>query len=208
MNQTLRRGTVLYESLSGNGMLCNPEALFSRLLELPEFAALTHIWVLADIESRAAVIDRYRRRSNIKSVEYQSAAYFADLASSEYLVKNATFPWQFVKRNGQKHINTWHRTPQKTMGYDVDGRGPDTHNIVWNFPGPAEGPPGRPPRGRDLPGIDDYLVPNGIPTNVMLSLTDVQVTDYSSIYVDFQAKGRPVYFFAPDSDCYERDRGR
>ncbi|WP_417235162.1 CDP-glycerol glycerophosphotransferase family protein [Arthrobacter sp.] len=313
MNQPLRRGTVLYESFSGNGMLCNPEALFHRLLELPEYAALTHIWVLADIDSHAALIDRYRRLGNVKFVEYQSAAYFAALASSEYLVNNATFPWQFVKREGQKYINTWHGTPLKTMGYDVDGGGPDTRNIVRNFlqadylvaaneamvdmylraykmgniyrgtivtggypridrqrPDEASRQQARADlsasgvnlddrrviliaptwkgasfyspandagqlldqvrelesrldttkfrvllkvhqvvyrAARDLPGIDDYLVPNGIPTNVMLGLTDVLVTDYSSIYVDFLATGRPVYFFAPDADGYERDRG-
>ncbi|MBM6621185.1 CDP-glycerol glycerophosphotransferase family protein [Micrococcaceae bacterium RIT802] len=313
MTQPLRRGTVLYESFSGNGMLCNPEALFHRLLELPEFASMTHIWVLADLESHSMVISRYRRLGNVKFVEYQSAAYFAALASSEYLVNNATFPWQFVKRAGQKYINTWHGTPLKTMGYDVEGGGPDTRNIVRNFlqadylvaaneamadmylraykmgniyrgtlitagypridrqrPDDASREQARTDlaasgvtlddrriiliaptwkgasfyspandaeqllqqvrelesridttqfrvllkvhqvvyrAARDLPGITEYLVPNGVPTNVMLGLTDILVTDYSSIYVDFLATGRPVFFFAPDAVDYERDRG-
>ncbi|WP_372699787.1 CDP-glycerol glycerophosphotransferase family protein [Arthrobacter sp. JSM 101049] len=313
LNQPLKRRTVLYESFSGNGMLCNPEALFHRLLELPEFASLTHIWVLSAVDSHSELVDRYRRYGNVKFVEYQSAAYFAALASSEYLVNNATFPWQFVKRAGQKYINTWHGTPLKTMGYDVEGGSPDTRNIVRNFlqadylvaaneamadmylraykmgniyrgtlitggyPRIDRQQPDAESRrqaqrdlhasgvvpddrriilfaptwkgasfyspandaaqlldqvrdlesridtsrfrvllkvhqvvyraARDLPGIAGYLVPNGIPTNVMLGLTDILVTDYSSIYVDFLATGRPVYFFTPDAQGYQRDRG-
>lgn len=311
--QPIRRGTILYESFSGNGMLCNPEALFHRLLELPEFASLTHIWVLADIGSHASIVEKYQRHPRVKFVEYQSTAYFAALATSEFLVNNATFPWQFVKRSEQTYINTWHGTPLKKMGYDVDGGGPDTRNIVRNFVQAdylvaandamvdmylrsykmanifkgtivADGYPrvdrqiddptsrqvartelessgvAMDERGiilfaptwkgksfyspandaeqlldaarelesqidatkyrvllkvhqvvfkaaKGLPGISEYLVPNDIPTNVMLGMTDILVTDYSSIYVDFLATNRPVFFFLPQAERYEQDRG-
>ena len=36
--QPVRPGTVLYESFSGNGALCNPEAIFRGLIADPEFA--------------------------------------------------------------------------------------------------------------------------------------------------------------------------
>ncbi len=51
------------------------------------------------------------------------------------------------------------------------------------------------------------LVPNEIPSNDVLAVTDVLVTDYSSIFVDFLATGRPVLFFAPDLDDYTASRG-
>ena len=38
--QPIRPGTVLYESFSGNGALCNPEAIFRGLIADPEFAAM------------------------------------------------------------------------------------------------------------------------------------------------------------------------
>ena len=53
----------------------------------------------------------------------------------------------------------------------------------------------------------DALVPNDIPTNVLLGLTDVLITDYSSIFVDFLSTGRPIVFYTPDRAEYERDRG-
>ncbi|MCU1508661.1 MAG: tagF [Glaciihabitans sp.] len=51
------------------------------------------------------------------------------------------------------------------------------------------------------------LVPNSIPTNVVLGLTSALVTDYSSIFFDFLATGRPIVFFAPPDDEYEEVRG-
>ena len=56
-------------------------------------------------------------------------------------------------------------------------------------------------------GDCDYLVPNGIPTNQVLGVTDLLVTDYSSIFFDFLATGRPVVHYVPDLDDYRSGRG-
>ena len=42
----IRSNVVLYESFSGNGMLCNPEAIFRYLLDHPDFAHLHHVWAM------------------------------------------------------------------------------------------------------------------------------------------------------------------
>ena len=57
------------------------------------------------------------------------------------------------------------------------------------------------------PDVKSILVPNEIPTNVILGLTDVLITDYSSIFFDFLSTGRPVLFFTPDLEDYEGTRG-
>ena len=41
----------------------------------------------------------------------------------------------------------------------------------------------------------------------MLAVTDVLITDYSSIFIDFLATGRPVLFYTPDLADYESSRG-
>ncbi len=51
------------------------------------------------------------------------------------------------------------------------------------------------------------LIPNDLPTNVMLGLTDVLVTDYSSIFFDFLSTERPIVFFTPDQEAYAQERG-
>ncbi|MFL4475782.1 CDP-glycerol glycerophosphotransferase family protein [Paeniglutamicibacter sp. MACA_103] len=308
----IRRGTVLYESFSGNGMLCNPEALFHELKSRPDTAHLKHIWVLSSLEDYAETVARYRGDRSVRFVKYRSPAYFAALATSEYLINNATFPWEFMKRPGQTYINAWHGTPLKKMGYDVENGAPDTRNIVRNFVQADYLVAGN-ERMRDMylrgyrmtnifegallqcgyPRIDRQrvtdtdrarasaeladagialdgrktvvyaptwkgasfyspandatmllgaveelenrlgpgyqvllkvhqtvyraaagtpeaagrLVPNALPTNVLLGLTDVLVTDYSSLFYDFLATGRPVAFHIPDLEDYEETRG-
>jgi len=43
--------------------------------------------------------------------------------------------------------------------------------------------------------------------NELLLVADLLVTDYSSIAFDFALLGRPIAFFAPDHEAYERERG-
>lgn len=57
------------------------------------------------------------------------------------------------------------------------------------------------------PDLADLLVPNDVPTNVVLGVTDVLVNDYSSIFFDFLSTGRPIIFFTPDGDHYRGTRG-
>ncbi|WP_066517276.1 glycosyltransferase [Curtobacterium ammoniigenes] len=60
---------------------------------------------------------------------------------------------------------------------------------------------------RQQPALHDVLVPEDIPTNRLLAATDVLVSDYSSIAVDFLATGRPVVFAGLDGDDYAATRG-
>jgi glycosyltransferase involved in cell wall biosynthesis len=59
----------------------------------------------------------------------------------------------------------------------------------------------------EQPDLRDTLVPNEIPTNVVLGVTDVLVNDYSSVFFDFLSTGRPIIFFTPDLRDYEGYRG-
>jgi teichoic acid ribitol-phosphate primase len=43
--------------------------------------------------------------------------------------------------------------------------------------------------------------------NELLLVTDLLITDYSSVIYEFSLLGRPMVFFAPDREAYERERG-
>ncbi len=60
---------------------------------------------------------------------------------------------------------------------------------------------------RDRVGDADFLVSNEIPTNLVLAVTDLLVTDYSSVFFDFLVSGRPLVHFVPDLDEYVDGRG-
>lgn len=51
------------------------------------------------------------------------------------------------------------------------------------------------------------LVPNEIPTNLVLGAADLLISDYSSIFFDFLQTGRPILFFTPDLADYAGTRG-
>ncbi|MFF1877801.1 CDP-glycerol glycerophosphotransferase family protein [Leifsonia sp. NPDC058230] len=312
--QPIVNGSVFYESFSGNGMLDNPEAIFRELLAAPDLSHLTHIWALSDLHQSKAAVDEFADDPRVSFVRYGSPAYYRALATSQYLVNNATFPPDFGKRPGQVYLNTWHGTPLKRMGYDIEDGALATANIVRNFVAAdyllaansfmadqmyetaykmagvyrgtlvEEGYPridrqflddagrasarrrlieaglplgdrkvilyaptwkgasfGRPTDdldeilehiaaiedridtsryavllkthqsvhklARHRPELKRMLVPNEIPTNVVLGVTDILVTDYSSIFFDFLQTGRPILFFTPDLADYAGTRG-
>ncbi|MEI2717887.1 MAG: glycosyltransferase [Candidatus Nanopelagicales bacterium] len=129
----VRTNTVLYESFGGNGMLCNPEAIFRELIADPAFAHLTHVWVLDDPTAHPRVTSEFSGNSRVKFVRHRSTTYYRHLATAGYLVNNATFPPPFSKRPGQVYINTWHGTPLKKMGYGMPNGATGTRNIIRNF---------------------------------------------------------------------------
>ena len=309
----LRRRTVLYESFAGNGVLCNPEAIFREVLRSSDLAELRHIWALNSLSEHTEVQQEFAENPRVRFVRRRSLAYFRALATSKYLVNNATFPAEFSKRSGQIYLNTWHGTPLKRMGYDMPNGALDSANTLRNFVAAdfllsqnsfmteqmyekayklrgvfrglviEEGYPrvdrqflnereAAEARSRladdgidlgnrtvilfaptwkgtdfsspaddagdlfaqaqalqkevgegyrvllkthqvvhrfaaDRPELSKILVSNDMPTNVMLGLTDILVTDYSSIFFDFLPLDRPLVFFTPDDMDYSASRG-
>lgn len=127
------RNVVLYESFSGNGVLCNPEAIFRGLRAAPDFTHLKHVWVLANERENLTVVHEFARDPSARFVRPNSLGYYRALATSGYLINNATFPVQFSKRVEQIYLNTWHGTPLKRMGYDIGDPASRVGNVIRNF---------------------------------------------------------------------------
>jgi len=56
-------------------------------------------------------------------------------------------------------------------------------------------------------GLGDFCVPNWIDTNELLSIVDILITDYSSIFFDFLPTKRPIIFYMEDMQEYYEERG-
>ncbi|MBP3043602.1 CDP-glycerol glycerophosphotransferase family protein [Arthrobacter jiangjiafuii] len=59
----------------------------------------------------------------------------------------------------------------------------------------------------DGKSLHQHVVPPIIDTNDLLSIVDVLITDYSSIFFDFIATGRPIIYYAYDLEQYKAERG-
>ena len=293
--------TVLYESFHGRSMSCNPRAIFCHLLTRKDFADWTHIWVVND---RDMIPQEFRSLKNVVFLTRRSDAYMRALASAKVLVNNSTFHYEFIRKESQIYLNTWHGTPIKTLGKFIGNSFKDHANTARNFlqathlisPNThtsavlrddydigavfqgAIAETGYPridvtlacpevegellrkllgakmgekillyaPTYRGVFGnakmnesqligdlkamqCDGYhivfrghyeteklfknnsllisVVPKNIDTNVLLAVTDLLISDYSSIAIDFLPRRKPIVYYAYDIADYELERG-
>lgn len=115
----IRQKVILYDSYNGGSPSCNPYAIFLHLLEAPEYDDWLHVWAVKD---RSLIPARYRRHKNVAFAGRNSDLYRRYLATASHLISNTTLPPWFIRRPGQKYMNTWHGTPLKTLGRDMRGR--------------------------------------------------------------------------------------
>ena len=126
----LRQNTILWESNHGATVSCHPLALFRHVVDLPEFSGYRHVWAVND---PAVVPDDVRERSNVFFAAPHSDLYLRVLATASHVVNNVSFPPYYMRREGQRYLNTWHGTPLKTLGKDMRGPAMEHSNLARNF---------------------------------------------------------------------------
>lgn len=125
--------TVLFESKHGDDVAGNMFYMM-RSMGRKEYSSFKIY-----IPLREDLMDSYReifRRYNMEYVniiEIDSKQYLKKLASANYLVTDTSFPSYFIKKDGQKYLNTWHGTPLKAMGRVVPQREYALGNVQRNF---------------------------------------------------------------------------
>lgn len=90
--------TVLYESFSGQGMTCNPYAIFLHLFNNPQYQKWTHIWV---INNPGDIPENFKKFKNIVFISRGSDGYLRYLATAKVLINNSNFPAYFVRKPDQ-----------------------------------------------------------------------------------------------------------
>lgn len=298
------QNVVLYEVGHGSSVGCNPGAIYRYLSKRSKYRQMTHVWV---VEPDTAIPIDVLADAKVTIVYRETDLYYRYLATAKYLINNTSFGSYFIRREGQKYLNTWHGTPFKTLGRSVKNEILNYGNISRNllhvthlavgnewtaetllrehqvdtiFSGRiyVSGSPRvdavigaasdedirmrqRLGLREDLPflvyaptwkgsletemGIVDgvaadiqvidemeaagyqvrysahrfvyeagyaealgnYLIPKDEDLNRILSIADVLVTDYSSVFFDWLPTRRPVIFYAPDYSDYAESRG-
>lgn len=303
----IKKERILYQSRDGKSMTDSPYAIFKYLLHKPEYKNFTHVWVCETNELRLYYKRKYKKYNNVEFVVIHGKEYLKELAQSKYLINNSSFSIYFTSRPEQVYINTWHGTPLKHLGLDLENsliaiqnlfrnflhtkyilsqnsHSSDIFNRAFQLNGLYEGEiieSGYPRtdltfntdkeklikniqnenlvltreknllfaptyRGDFMNPEDDldelfenitklyqntsynillkvhpfiyesiledgrfsnYLIDDKQDPNELLSITDLLVTDYSSIFFDFLVTEKPIIFFTSDYDKYKLERG-
>lgn len=121
---------VLVESFLGRRVSCNPLALVREGLS---DSSLDDYHFVLVVTPSTEIPQEIKNHSRVWTVERGSLGYLCALARAEYLINNVTFPDYFVRREGQKYLNSWHGIPWKHLGRDI-ADGNFTHgNVVKNL---------------------------------------------------------------------------
>jgi CDP-glycerol glycerophosphotransferase len=108
LRRPIDESLAVYAAYWYRGYACNPAAIYSKARELAP--GVRGVWV----------VKRGHRPlpAGVEHVVAGSRAYYRTIARAKYLINNATFPPEVVKRPGAVHVQTHHGTPLKTMGLD------------------------------------------------------------------------------------------
>jgi CDP-glycerol glycerophosphotransferase len=108
----LNEKTVIFCSHLGRNYSDNPKAIYEYMLKDERFKDYQFIWAFKNT-------DKYNINKGLK-VKYASLKYLFYLSKSRYWIFNAKMPGYIIKKKDQLYLQTWHGTPLKRLGRDID----------------------------------------------------------------------------------------
>lgn len=121
----LDENKVVFESFQGRSYSCNPKGIYEAMLNAKEFDNFKFVWVFRNQSKKDLLPDV----SRTKVVGFEGFSYYRELASAKYWVFNSNTR-SFLKPSAKQiFTQTWHGTPLKRIGCDVEKQG----NVVTNI---------------------------------------------------------------------------
>ncbi|MEU5879410.1 bifunctional glycosyltransferase family 2 protein/CDP-glycerol:glycerophosphate glycerophosphotransferase [Spirillospora sp. NPDC047279] len=104
------RDLIVFESYFGWQYSCNPKALYEEFRRRDTGHEL--VWVMGD--------QHFHLPGGGRAVQRHSREYYEVTAAARMVVNNVAQPTCYQSRPGQTYLQTWHGTPIKTVGFDMD----------------------------------------------------------------------------------------
>ena len=121
-DNTIWEDTFFLESFGGNNFQGNPYYIYKELLKGEEYKRFQIVIAhKAPEKLQAELVVRGLWEDRVSIVKVGTREYRNTLTHAKYLINNVSFPMDFIKKDGQIYLNTWHGTPLKTLGRDVAG---------------------------------------------------------------------------------------
>ncbi len=118
---------VVFQSFNGKSYSDNPKYIYERMYKTNP--NLQYYWILDHP-------DEIEVPGPAKKIKRLSLEYFKVYAKSKVWVSNSRIPLNIKKRENQYYLQTWHGTPLKKLGSDIDNvkmAGTNTYNYKKNF---------------------------------------------------------------------------
>lgn len=124
---------VLIDSKNGKDLGSNLLQIAREIAGNPAYKSY-RVYISCNKDKKADIKDTLSTCgiSGVRLIRENRLSYCRVLARAGYLFTDTTFPFWFTKREGQVMTNTWHGTPLKMMGKDVDNRAYDMGNVQRN----------------------------------------------------------------------------
>jgi len=128
----VKKHSFVFESFNGNDINDNPMALYQALLaQHPEYADRCYFNVKP--RQYAALKARYPEMQLLKRFHLK---WIWVMARADFWIFNARLPRWWHKNSGTTYVQTWHGTPLKHLGVDIDAveiPGTDTQTYHQKF---------------------------------------------------------------------------
>ncbi len=106
--------SVAFESYQGRSFSCNPKGMYMAMKDSDEFLEFHFVWAFRNPQKYKHLEDE-----RTKIVKTESFSYFRALSGAKYWVFNSNTRSFLKPSNKQVFAQTWHGTPLKKIGCDV-----------------------------------------------------------------------------------------
>lgn len=112
---TVHPDIIFYESMSGARLMDSPYAIFSEIRNRNRafYKKTLHVW---SIGKSFEVSPELSSDENVVFVQRHTPEYIYYLSRAKFVIGNSILPEYFVRREGQKYLNTWHGIGYKSLG--------------------------------------------------------------------------------------------
>jgi CDP-glycerol glycerophosphotransferase len=136
--------TIFFEAWKGKQYSDNPRAIFEELQRRGDPREC--VWAVAHHGVEVP--------EGVTTVVTGSRDYYRRLARSRWVVSNDSMPVHYVKRAGTRYGQTWHGTPLKRIGFDIDNLQMSNQDYLRQF-------------ARDVAKWDTLVSPNPFSTQIL-----------------------------------------
>lgn len=133
-NSPIRQNCILLESQQGKMLFGNIYYILEELTRNPEYKKYElYVSAIPKKVSYFKKILKDNQMERVKVIPIFTYSYFKILATAKFLINDNTFCPNFIKKENQIYLNTWHGTPLKTLGRKMEEEFYAIGNTQKNF---------------------------------------------------------------------------